>query len=457
MKKLVKFKWPNGRRTFLWPNHPLVLAGDNFLETVVDSLENNEQTESIVLKLSQQTDFPLDEIRAFVNQIADAINGMTTENVVNDGRPDADSLAMATINLTKNCNLRCRHCYAGKQLGTLSASEMTSSEIETTIQQLSELVVREPRLLIFSGGEPLLQKEKLIKAIAFGKKCGFNVRLNTNGLLLDQELAKFLADHQVLTQVSLDGADAETNAILRGSCSVFEKTRSAIELLVKAGCRTRISTTIHLHNVDQISAMIDMAEQMGVEQIVTSSLVEIGNAKTNDIPTIDFAREFTAVYEAVKNDKKKQQMTRSTLLAETITAMRAGIRFVYCGTGCSTICVDADGVFYPCINMVRDEFAIGKAPAGKMAELWYNSSIVQELRKLDVTNLNQICANCVFQHFCGGYCRGETLAGGGDLSSPYIRCREWKRGLIKILDILSESPDLYDFGTDPLLGVKHRE
>lgn len=456
MEKPIKFKWSDNRRTFLWPDHPLVLAGDRFLETVVDNLWNNNSVETVVLKLSQETEYPLDEIRAFVDQIANAINVMTTSNLTNEGYPDANSLAMATINLTRNCNLRCRHCYNGERLD-VPLIEMTPSETKTIIQQLSELVVREPRLLILSGGEPLLEKEKLLTAITFGKEHDFNVRLNTNGLLLDEDMASFLADHEVLTQVSLDGVDATTNALLRISDSAFEKALRAIKNLVKSGCRTRISATIHSGNADQIPVMINLAEQMGVEQFVTSSLVEIGNAKTNDVYPIGFAKEFAILYEVVKDDQQKQQMTRSTLLAETITAIRAGIRFVYCGTGCSTLCVDADGILYPCINMIRDEFAVGNVSAGKMIDLWYNSSILQQLRSLDVARLNQTCADCVFRYFCGGYCRGETLANGGNLHSPYTHCRDWKRGLIKIMDILSESPDIYDFGIDPLLGVKHRE
>lgn len=456
MEKLVKFKWADNRVTYLWPDHPLLLAGDKWLDRVVGCIRNGDTAESIVKEIGKKSNYTIDEVREFVFQIISAINGMTPENQHISIMPNASSLAMATINITKLCNLKCLHCYAGTQPRN-SNNEMNQKEIEFVIKQLNDLVIRPPKLLIISGGEPLLVKDKMIAAIVAGKKFGFNLRLNTNGTLIDREVALFLAEHEVLTQVSLDGPDATTNSILRGSKKSFKEALRGIKLLVEAGCRTRLSTTIHSGNFTRIPDMIKLAKDIGAEQFVTSSLVMIGNAKINEICPISFAQEFDILYNAVRHDKDRQRMTRSTLLAETITAIRAGIRFVYCGTGCSTVCIDSDGTIYPCINMVRSGFEVGKAQYGNIYELWNDSNKLKILRKLDVSTMNKACAECAFRHFCGGYCRGETLASGGNIMSPYVRCKEWKRGLIKIFNILSETPDIYDFGVGPLAEVLHRE
>ena len=370
--------------------------------------------------------------------------------------PPSEGLSMATLNLTKNCNLKCRHCYVGGK-SFEKMPEMDASEVRNVIEALSKLIVNQPRLFIISGGEPTLEKSKLRQAVQVAKANDLNVRLNTNGYGVDDDLAVFLANHQVLTQVSLDGVDPKTNSLLRGSEKAFYDAIDAIKKLVEAGVRTRISFTIHSENIHQLADMINFSQDLGVEQLTTSSLVGIGNAKENRMQSVEFKEEFEVLYDSVKDDREKQMMTKSTLLAETIQAIRAGIKFSYCGTGLSTCCIDANGDVYPCINMVRDDYRSGNAAKESIEQFWENSTVLSKLRMLNVNSMNFQCAQCIFRHFCGGYCRGETLESGAELTSPYVRCKAWKQGLVKVLDILSESPDIYYFDEDPVVSVMHRE
>lgn len=107
--------------------------------------------------------------------------------------------------------------------------------------------------------------------------------------------------------------------------------------------------------------------------------------------------------------------------------------------------------------MARDKYLVGNITTSKFSTMWQESQILRELRSLNVNTLNQKCSQCDFRYFCGGYCRGETIASGKSVMFPYIRCSEWKRGITKILSILSESPDIYCLGEDPYKGVVHRE
>jgi len=462
--KLIKLKWANDRISLLWPDHPLLMAGDKSLEFVIDCLDERISNKNIASKLASNTEFNLEETTAYVNQITNALqeSGVTQggkhQQLYKEGEevPSSNDLAMATLNLTRKCNLKCNHCYAeggNKQ----HKKEIPIEELPIIIDRLSKIITRAPRLFIISGGEPTIERDKLEVAVAEASKNGLNVRLNTNGFFMDDTLAAFLAEHKALTQVSLDGINAETNALLRGRLDAHEVAVKAIKKLVNAGCRTRISFTVHSANYLQLPDMISFAQNLGVEQFTTSSLVGLGSALKNDLQPIGFNKEFTTLYRAIQNSKEKQRMTRSTLLAETITAIRAGVRFTYCGTGCCTCCIDSDGNLYPCINMVRKGFSAGNVIESEISALWEDSPIFKQLRLLNVDTMNESCKNCAFRYFCGGYCRGETIESGKKITDPYVRCASWKRGLTKIMDFLSETPDLYDFGEDPLIGVFHRE
>ncbi len=67
------------------------------------------------------------------------------------------------MELTNQCNLRCRHCYAGS--GEKLDNELSTAEVKGLLEELSRLGSVEVE---FSGGEPLLRPD-LFEIIAYAK------------------------------------------------------------------------------------------------------------------------------------------------------------------------------------------------------------------------------------------------------------------------------------------------
>ena len=441
---------------FIWPDHPLVLAGTILLDDVVAGVENKIETEEVAQQIAKKYNENYNEVIAYVANIYNVIR-MAQDTQKSDVEDTPIEISMATFNITSLCNMRCKHCYAsiGRKV---NVKEVTEEEIEVIIKNLAEIVRHSPRLLILSGGEPTLCLDKLIFAIKIAYKFGFNVRVNSNGMIITDELVSVLKTCNVLTQISIDGASANSHAMLRGSEESYYFAKKTIDKLVKNNCRVRISMTTHQDNYKEIPNAFKDAIESGVEQFITSNLVVTGEAKRNGLLPIQLKNEFEVLYNCVKDDKQLQLMTKSTLLAETINAIRAGVKFVNCGTGICTCCVDSDGSIYPCINMVNEKYKIANLLNVKsLNEIWNTSEIISHLKKLSVDNINQECSKCVFRYFCGAYCRGETLSGGGSISDPYIRCKEWKQALIYVLEILCETPDLYYFNRSSEAEMMERE
>ncbi|HBI17452.1 MAG: Radical SAM domain protein [Candidatus Moranbacteria bacterium GW2011_GWF2_34_56] len=452
MKDRITLRWKNDLVSIIWHNHPLVMAGNKILKEVVDAIYAESNLAVLSEEISRKYNLPLDDVVGYITHIHNSINAIQQSIPVE--RKQENALSMATLNVTRKCNLNCNHCYAS---GSTSFDEMSLEASVIAIKNLSSIITEHPRLLVLSGGEPTLEKEKLKKIVLTGVENGLKIRVNSNGYFIDDELAGFFGKNSVLVQISLDGIDGETNAILRNETRAFDKAVGAIKTLVSHGCRTRISFTIHDKNINQLRGLLKLAEQLGVEQVVTSSLVGIGNALQGKVKAVKFKEEFEELFSVVEGNKKWQEMTRSTLLAETIVAIRSGIKFQYCGTGHCTCCVNSDGTLYPCINMVRDGFEIGNVVAPSIGETWKSSHILNGLRSLDVDSMNGTCSSCVFRYFCGGYCRGETLESGSKITDPYVRCIEWKQGMLKIMEIIAKSPDVYDFELFSKTGGFHRE
>ena len=62
-------------------------------------------------------------------------------------------LQIVEIELTNDCNLKCKHCYVDKS----NFMEMSSDHVFELINELNKLMVHR---IVFTGGEPLLVKKQ---------------------------------------------------------------------------------------------------------------------------------------------------------------------------------------------------------------------------------------------------------------------------------------------------------
>jgi len=114
------------------------------------------------------------------------------------------------IQLTNLCNSKCIYCNHWKNQ---FSSGLTSARIYQLIDELAELGVTE---IDFTGGEALLNKD-LINFIKYTSSKNIKPQLNTNGLLLDQKMAKALVKARLKKlSISLDSFDPNIHDLQRG-------------------------------------------------------------------------------------------------------------------------------------------------------------------------------------------------------------------------------------------------
>lgn len=125
----------------------------------------------------------------------------------------APALAVSglSIVLTAACNLRCVYCYQNAK----RPGRMPWETIRTALELLRGARGPDVRLL-FTGGEPLLEFDLLRRAVDHAESIrppGLRVRyeLVTNGTLLGDEHATFLAAHDFSVQIGFDGVPAAQN------------------------------------------------------------------------------------------------------------------------------------------------------------------------------------------------------------------------------------------------------
>ncbi len=128
------------------------------------------------------------------------------------------------------------------------------------------------------GGEPLLHPE-LLSMIESGKVAGCSVGFNTNGVLLNNELAaELVALNLDWIAYSVDAATPQTyESIRRGAkfAQVLENI-SALNAAKKArGSSLPLTMIVYVmmrDNIFELPAMIDLASQMGIDQVIAKNL-----------------------------------------------------------------------------------------------------------------------------------------------------------------------------------------
>lgn len=159
------------------------------------------------------------------------------------------------LSLPNQCMLRCKMCNFWKNdLAYKDSNWLGIHDYRKLLYEIRDFV-DDPFLVSFGGGEPLLYADKLLDIVRICKEIGFRTYFPTNAYLIDEEMAKRIAQAGVFSiGISLDSLDRNTHDFLRGRQGCWERAIEAIELL-KRHCPEviiNVLTIIMEANFDEI-------------------------------------------------------------------------------------------------------------------------------------------------------------------------------------------------------------
>ena len=180
-------------------------------------------------------------------------------------------------NCTARCNLSCLHCYSSSGAAGQN-EELTTAQAKQLLRQLSDANCP---VILFSGGEPLLRAD-LFELLTEAKNLNLRTAVSTNGTIIDSETAHKLAEAGVgYVGVSVDGRQ-DFHDRFRYSKDSFKKALAGVKNCQNAGLRTGLRFTIIRANIDQVSAVFDIAASAGVRRICFYHLIRTGRAAKLD-------------------------------------------------------------------------------------------------------------------------------------------------------------------------------
>jgi len=174
-------------------------------------------------------------------------------------------------NITRNCNLKCVHCYNDSGADR-ARDEITTAQAKAVIDDLASF--RVPSVL-FSGGEPLMRPD-LFELMAHTIDRGLRAVISTNGTLITAETARRIQQLGVsYVGISLDGI-GPINDRFRGVAGAFDRAVAGIRNCQDAGVRVGLRLTLTQRNVQDLEGLFDFFEAEGIERACFYHLVPSG-------------------------------------------------------------------------------------------------------------------------------------------------------------------------------------
>lgn len=161
---------------------------------------------------------------------------MPTKIVDRFGRPHS----YLRISLTDRCNLRCFYCMPEEGIQLMDKAHiMTLEEIISIARTFHQMGVNKIRL---TGGEPLVRKnfDHLVRELS---KLKVNLRLTTNGILLDRFLETFRQTGLNQINISLDTLD-KAKSIFMTKRNYFDTIMRNIQLALEQQFEIKLNVVL---------------------------------------------------------------------------------------------------------------------------------------------------------------------------------------------------------------------
>lgn len=203
------------------------------------------------------------------------------------------------IDPTSACNLRCSGCWAAEYGKTSSLDLETIDRIICEFKELGTFV------FIFSGGEPMLRKNDIIRLCDRHSDCYFTCF--TNGTLIDNDLAREIRRvGNFAPALSIEGFEDETD--LRRGRGTYRKVIEAMEILKDNGIMFGCSTCYHSKNTEVMGSdeFVDYMISKGCRFAWYFTYMPVGSGAVTDLIATPDQRKF--MYHRLREMRKEKPL-----------------------------------------------------------------------------------------------------------------------------------------------------
>ncbi|MGW7646909.1 radical SAM/SPASM domain-containing protein [Streptomyces bobili] len=310
--------------------------------------------------------------------------------------------AIAFVETTNLCNLRCRHCYADSALKR--PNEISTRALKGLLDDFAKMGV----LQVFLTGGEIFSHRDAVEIIQHARTKPFSTQIFTNGLLITEEkLAKIPPGQSFF--ISFDTADPERT--VRGRMD-FPKLRNAFEMMRKHGHVFRTAISVHRNNIHDAEEIFEWCADHGYPRPQWVETHPVGRAllhpdillRPEDVDEVfevfkrcmdRYSSDPNAVPPAASTQdgrapRRAADEIRGVDTIQFCQRLEHAVGQEKCGR--SVVYVNSRGDVYPCSNCMSGQlYRAGNIAERPFAEIWENG--FDEFRNIQFDQ-HTVCGTC---------------------------------------------------------------
>ncbi|WP_291579998.1 radical SAM/SPASM domain-containing protein [Clostridium sp. UBA6640] len=298
--------------------------------------------------------------------------------------------------LTNDCNLRCKYCYAnGGEKKEYMTFEMAKKALSMPKSNFK---------LQLAGGEPLLNFQLIKDIYNYLKVNNKSVRLQmqTNGALIDREIAREIKKMNIAIGISMDGP-IEINEKLRGKSA---EVINGIRMLGQEGVMVNLNAVITNENISYLDKLVDLAFYLGNVGGIGLDLLRVTGRACNNNVNIAGADDIRMyLKKAYERTIELEKLTGKKIVIREIEDSKRRLKtHGSCSGYCHAVYGGAmvvlpNGSIYPCGSLAY-------SPQYYMGNIYDEKS--QRIVKVK-TERPKRCTICEYEKFCAGACPSRSI------------------------------------------------
>ena len=338
--------------------------------------------------------------------------------------------------ITDKCNQNCVHCAVKQKK---PRPELTTQQWKDIVDDLEGTLRKQNRhgVYIWFGGEPTTRAD-IKELIKYCGDKGYYQAIATNGILFDEEFAKFCADnHMSHVFVSLDSTDPDKVDKIRGAKGSFDIAVQAIKNAVKYGIFVIVSTTVMKDNLHEIDKVKKFAEELGATCFMRAVIRQksaADNWQNVGLSEAEYRQFYEYRYgetiaEIAKGNAKVGPMCMTFDMVPFMDRIEddKNLNAIEWGVGCqacrSISGIDINGDFFPCDY--PSQLTLGNVLTDGTEKIM-NSQLFKDIH--DRKRVGK-CAKCEHLSLCGGGCRVHAEVETGSFFESFNEC--WCKDFIE--------------------------
>ena len=250
----------------------------------------------------------------------------------------------ASLELTRRCNLKCRHCYLCDQ-ALQRAERGCERDTASVLKSLDEWTEAGVLNLLITGGDPMVRKD-FAEVYRHAAELGLRVTVFCDGILVtDRIVALFRELPPRKVEISIYGATAETYESVTRVPGSQARAWQGIHRLHRNGIRIALKTMLLTLNAHELDAMAAQAEALGCRFRYDAALFPCLSG--GDAEPLDYrvAPEAVVAHDLATPDRRRRWAAAIRRLRD----QPAGESVYACGAGATYFHMDPYGNFSPCL------------------------------------------------------------------------------------------------------------